>query len=696
MLVPGQTPRDFQLRAAAAAHSGRDVFVIQPAGSGKTLAAWFAGLILGGVTLFISPLIALASEQAAKLNASNAGAVLLHGAQDAGVLAWIAGGHAAQDFMGLLDGSANPVATRDALAKLLRSSDAKAIGVDTDEEALLLRAKELRRDLTPAPLFIFASPEKVALSAAFRALLVRLYALKADDGRRLLRLGVLDEAHCVDEHGHSFRPSYRSLGGLRDAFPQMPLMLLTATAPPVSVLSICATLGVNNPLVLHSGLARRQMQYTTVTVSGVQQRDAVLVQWLQQRVRAGERGIIYVDSKRRAELLAERVRAALSGEVTAKEYVLPAEGGSLVAHYHSGLGAGQREEVELRWRNNEHSILVATIAWGMGMDDANVRFVAHDTPSSSLMALYQEASRAGRDGQLAHHLLLFSFSAWAGGLERACGALGGGDLARAYALGRYLDLLEWYTGTSTCRHVTFERFVGDPARSVNACAPASNWESACDNCRRSVQPGDSLVVRRGEWLGALQQVWRNVAADRRRKRGPTAGPPTLRQFASAWRKAPDPPLPAPGLPAAWARLPLLCHALLLGAFGLDFAQVRLVLDSPDNVASEERTRWVALVTLSAHGLRVAADEPALAAIRLHREAFDRVATAVAEDDDEEEAELAHGDGELPPVQPGEVEAGEAGAADDGVGGEGAGGDGEEWDWSENLELDEILALSGQL
>jgi|TARA_B110001469_G_scaffold58835_1_gene56482 ATP-dependent DNA helicase RecQ len=94
LLVPGHKPRDFQLRAAAAAYSGRDVFVIESAGSGKTLAAWLAGLLFGGVTLFISPLIALATEQAAKLNASNAGAVLLHGAVDASSLAWVVGGSA--------------------------------------------------------------------------------------------------------------------------------------------------------------------------------------------------------------------------------------------------------------------------------------------------------------------------------------------------------------------------------------------------------------------------------------------------------------------------------------------------------------------------------------------------------------------------------------------------------------------------
>ena len=153
-----------------------------------------------------------------------------------------------------------------------------------------LRAKAIQPDLTPAPLFLFTSPEKVALSPRFRALLAQLYALRADDGKRLLRLCVVDEAHCVDEHGHSFRPSYRVMGGLRDAFPEVPLLLLTATAPPVSVLSICTSLGVSNPLVLRGELARRQMQYSTVTTSGVKARDEILACWLLQRLRAGERG----------------------------------------------------------------------------------------------------------------------------------------------------------------------------------------------------------------------------------------------------------------------------------------------------------------------------------------------------------------------------------------------------------------------
>ena len=167
----------------------------------------------------MSTVIALAAEQAAKLNASNAGAVLLNGGETATDVAWVVGGRKAQDFMGRPDGSVDPVTTRDALAKLLRSGEAEAIREGTDEEALLLRAKELKPDLTPAHMFVFTSPEKVALSASFRGLLARLYALKADDGRRLLRLAVLDEAHCVDEHGHSFRPCYRILGGLRGAFP---------------------------------------------------------------------------------------------------------------------------------------------------------------------------------------------------------------------------------------------------------------------------------------------------------------------------------------------------------------------------------------------------------------------------------------------------------------------------------------------
>ena len=148
-------------------------------------------------------------------------------------------------------------------------------------------------------------------------------------------------------------------------------MMLTATAPPISVLSICASLGVNDPLVLRGDLSRRQMQYTTVTASGVRQRDAVLLQWLLQRLYAGERGIVYVGTQRRAELLAERLRVGLCA---LDSHSLLSRAGELTEHYHAGLDEGRRDEVELRWRDNEHSVLVATIAWGMGMDDADVRF----------------------------------------------------------------------------------------------------------------------------------------------------------------------------------------------------------------------------------------------------------------------------------------------------------------------------------
>ena len=105
LLVPGCALRGFQLRAAAAAVLGRDVFVIEGAGSGKTLVATLAGLELGGITVVISPLIALASEQAAKLNASNMGAVPLWGGETSEPLAYLVGGHGGKDFMGVLDGA---------------------------------------------------------------------------------------------------------------------------------------------------------------------------------------------------------------------------------------------------------------------------------------------------------------------------------------------------------------------------------------------------------------------------------------------------------------------------------------------------------------------------------------------------------------------------------------------------------------
>ena len=138
--------------------------------------------------MVISPLIALASEQAAKLNASNMGAVPLWG-ETSEPLAYLVGGHGGKDFMGVLDG-ADPVTTRQALAMALADGSAVPIRDGTDEQALLLRARMLQSDGSPATAFLFASPEKLVLSLAFRSLLAQLHATHADDGRALLR-GVL-------------------------------------------------------------------------------------------------------------------------------------------------------------------------------------------------------------------------------------------------------------------------------------------------------------------------------------------------------------------------------------------------------------------------------------------------------------------------------------------------------------------------
>lgn len=202
--------------------------------------------------------------------------------------------------------------------------------------------------------------------------------------------------------------------------------------------------------------------------------------------------------------------------------------------------------------------------------------------------------------------------------------------------------------TATCRHAQLEAFVGDPCCSVAPCAVAEGdgtlqWPR-CDNCARRQEQGapPPLAVRRSQWVSALQQVWRCAAVERRRKRGLTAGAPTLRHVAHAWYQAKD-----PDLPPVWARLPLLCHALIRGTFGVDFVQLRLPLEWADGLASEERTRWVALMTLNANGLRVAANDPALACIRLQQEAFDSLSCRPGVTANIEEAKLAQGDNEAP-------------------------------------------------
>ena len=270
--------------------------------------------------------------------------------------------------------------------------------------------------------------------------------------------------------------------------------------------------------------------------------------------------------------------------------------------------------------------MVATIAFGMGMDTPDVRFVLHDGLPRSIAALYQEASRAGRDGAPADHVLCASLSEWVTALERRAADFAGRPSALAWAVGHLYDVLGLELDTTLCRHVALNTFLGTGNESrCDSTSPAT----MCDNCCRASgtapwwsSPGvasETLEVPRRAWVEPLCRVVRAAQSARLKEHGPSASPPSLRRVIADWLRAPDTTLPPP-----WACPPLLALALRRGVLRVTFAETKHRRAAEDGSGEDARGRshWYAMVTIDTCSLEVARDAPALAVVTLHRSAFD--------------------------------------------------------------------------
>jgi ATP-dependent DNA helicase RecQ len=323
--------RPGQREAVQAALDGRDALVVMPTGGGKSLCYQLPALAGDDLTVVVSPLIALMRDQCARLTDLGHPAVML-----------ASGG----------DGQAN----RDAL-------DAIRDG----------RAK-----------ICFAAPERFA-SGAFRSAL----------GRRTLALFVVDEAHCVSEWGHDFRPDYLRLASVIAELGHPPVMACTATATPKVADEIVARLGLREPERVRSGFDRPNLSFDVLPFDGegsVARKRATLVAGL--GMAENRPAVVYCGTRKSTEE---------TGEMLAAE-------GLRVAAYHAGMDAATRSARQDAFMRGEADVVVATNAFGMGVDKADVRSVWHWALPSSLEAYYQEAGRAGRDGLPARAVLLASRS----------------------------------------------------------------------------------------------------------------------------------------------------------------------------------------------------------------------------------------------------------------------------------------------
>ncbi len=377
---------------------GEDVFALLPTGGGKSLCFQLPALARDGLTVVVSPLIALMKDQVDALQASGVAATFLNSTLGA------------------------------------EESRARLSGLHRGEYKLL-----------------YVAPERLMLGGWIENLKTWKVACIA-----------IDEAHCVSEWGHDFRPEYRQLAKLRTALPDVPMMALTATATGRVREDIVTHLKLRDPQTFVASFNRPNLTYRVVPKDEPAKQIIDFV-----RKREHESGIIYCASR----ATAERVAESLAGR------------GFLARPYHAGLDAAERARNQEMFLRDDTRIMCATIAFGMGINKPNVRYVIHHDLPKNIEGYYQETGRAGRDGLPGDCLLLFS----------------GGDIAkqthfldeitneqeRSIARAQLRQIVH-YAESSGCRRAELLQYFGETF-------PLDNC-GACDNCAEPRESFDGTVV----------------------------------------------------------------------------------------------------------------------------------------------------------------------------------------------------------
>ena len=296
-----------------------------------------------------------------------------------------------------------------------------------------------------------------------------------------LALVAVDEAHCVSHWGHDFRPEYRQLRGVLDQIPKVPRLGLTATATPQVQDDICTQLGLRAPLRLVGHVDRPNLAYRALPRrGGVEQALEVI------RRHGDEGGIVYAQTRKEVERVATSLAAA----------------GVQCAAYHAGLPAAERSRVQRAFLAESLDVVVATIAFGMGIDRSNVRYVIHYNTPKSIEHYQQEAGRAGRDGLPAECVLLFSGADIV--THRRLATMDGPlPPERNRALERQLRDIGRYAVAPVCRHRLLTEHFGQPYPAPSA-APVPVAESGCGAC--DVCLGETLELPADEALVTAQKI----------------------------------------------------------------------------------------------------------------------------------------------------------------------------------------------
>ena len=398
--------------------AGEDVFLVMPTGGGKSLCYQIPALHRDGVAVVVSPLIALMKDQVDALIANGVQAACLNSS--------------------------------------LSATEAGKVFQQLDKGTLDL---------------LYVAPERLMMPE----FLERLGMLK-------LALFAIDEAHCISQWGHDFRPEYTQLGRLRPLFPGVPIVAMTATADPETRKDILGQLGLTDAAVFVAGFDRPNITYTVIPK---QKPLAQLGSFL--RNRRDEAGIVYALSRKRVEQVAKQLRAA----------------GFSAAAYHAGLPDDERRQVQEAFQRDDIRIVVATVAFGMGIDKPNVRFVVHFDMPKSVESYYQETGRAGRDGLPSEALMLFGM----GDVMTARKLIENSDNAERVRIEiQKLNAMVAYGEALTCRRRALLSYFGDQrdhdCGNCDICTDPPRQFDATVQAQKAL----SCVYRTGERFGMMHLI----------------------------------------------------------------------------------------------------------------------------------------------------------------------------------------------